>query len=266
MDCTTAVAEKPGTPAKPVPEKPDARDRLIVALDFPSTESAKELVDKLQGLCRWYKVGMELYYSAGNAVVEHLRERGYNVFLDLKLHDIPNTVAGAVRTVARAGASLLTVHAAGGEAMLRAAAAAATGPDAPRLLAVTVLTSMDAAQLSAVGVSDSPSAQVLRLARLARAAGIDGLVCSAEEVAAVRAAMGPESTADPLGASPLSAGPLLVVPGIRPAGSAAGGQMRVATPADAIARGASMLVVGRPITGADDPAKAAAAILKEMQG
>ena len=265
MDSATPVAEKPAL-AKPVPAKPDARDRLIVALDFPSTESAKELVDKLQGLCRWYKVGMELYYSAGNAVVEHLRERGYDVFLDLKLHDIPNTVAGAVKTVARAGASLLTVHAVGGEAMLRAAAAAATGPDAPRLLAVTVLTSMDAAQLSAVGVSDSPSAQVLRLARLAKAAGIDGLVCSAEEVAAVRAAMGPESDAGPPSASPLSTGPLLVVPGIRPAGSAAEDQMRVATPAEAIARGASMLVVGRPITGADDPAKAAASILKEMQG
>jgi orotidine-5'-phosphate decarboxylase len=271
MDSATSVAEKLGTAVKPVPEKPDPRDRLIVALDFPSTESAKELVDQLQGLCRWYKVGMELYYSAGNAVVEHLRERGYDVFLDLKLHDIPNTVAGAVKTVARAGASLLTVHAAGGEAMLRAAAAAATGPDAPRLLAVTVLTSMDAAQLSAVGVSDSPSAQVLRLAKLARTAGIDGLVCSAEEVAAVRAAMGPESSGSgPLGASSrsaasLSTGPLLVVPGIRPAGSAAGDQMRVATPAEAIARGASMLVVGRPITGADDPAKAAAAILKEME-
>jgi len=136
---------------------------------------------------------------------------------------------------------------------------------------VTVLTSMDAAQLTAVGVSDSPSAQVLRLAKLAKSAGIDGLVCSAEEVAAVRAAMGPESSgAVPAGggsrsATSLSAGPLLVVPGIRPAGSAAQDQMRVATPAEAIARGASMLVVGRPITGADDPAKAAAAILKEME-
>jgi orotidine-5'-phosphate decarboxylase len=252
------------------PERQDPRDRLIVALDVPSAEAAMELVNRLQGLCRWYKVGMELYYSAGNAVVEHLRGRGFEVFLDLKLHDIPNTVAGAVKTVARSGASLLTVHAAGGEAMLRAAAAAATGPDAPRLLAVTVLTSMDAAQLSAVGVSDPPSAQVLRLAKLAKAAGIDGLVCSAEEVAAVRQAMGPESnagslSAGPPSAAPPSAGPLLVVPGIRPTGSASGDQMRVATPAEAIARGASMLVVGRPITGADDPAKATAAILKEMQ-
>src|ERR1700678_2919759 len=167
---------------------------------------------------------MELYYAAGNAVVEHLRGRGFQVFLDLKLHDIPNTVAGAVRTVARAGASLLTVHAGGGEAMLRAAAEAASGPDAPRLLAVTVLTSMDAGQLSGVGVSDSAEVQVVRLARLAKAAGISGLVCSAEEVGAVREAMGPDA--------------LLVVPGIRPAGADVGDQRRVATPAEAIARGA----------------------------
>jgi len=231
-------------------------DRLIVALDFASAAAAMELVDQLQGNCRWFKVGMELYYAAGNAVVEHLRARGYEVFLDLKLHDIPNTVAGAVHTVARAGASLLTVHAAGGDAMLRAAAAAASAPDSPRLLAVTVLTSMDAEQLSGVGVSDSPAAQVLRLAKLAQAAGIDGLVCSADEVAAVREAMG---------RGPNGEAALLVVPGIRPAGADAADQRRVATPADAIARGASMLVVGRPITQAADPARAAAAILKEIE-
>jgi orotidine-5'-phosphate decarboxylase len=228
-------------------------DRLIVALDFPSASAALELADCLQGVCRWFKVGMELYYAAGNAVVEQLRERGFEVFLDLKLHDIPNTVAGAVRSVGcSTGASLLTVHAGGGEAMMRAAAAAAKTPGAPRLLAVTVLTSMDAGELSAVGVMDAPAAQVLRLARLAKAAGIDGLVCSAEEVGAVREAMGPEA--------------LLVVPGIRPAGVAGDDQRRVATPAEAMTRGASMLVVGRPITQADDPAKAAAGILREMNG
>jgi orotidine-5'-phosphate decarboxylase len=234
-------------------------DRLIVALDFASAAAAMELVDQLQGNCRWFKVGMELYYAAGNAVVEHLRARGFEVFLDLKLHDIPNTVAGAVRTVARAGASLLTVHAGGGDAMLRAAVEAASAPDSPRLLAVTVLTSMDAEQLSGVGVCDSAGglvgAQVLRLAKLAQAAGIDGLVCSADEVGAVREAMG-------LG--PNGEGPLLVVPGIRPAGAEAADQRRVATPAQAIAWGASMLVVGRPITQAVDPARAAAAILKEI--
>jgi len=243
--------------AKINPEPVEARDRLIVALDFPSAGAAMELVDQLQGTCRWFKVGMELYYAAGNAVVEHLRNRGFEVFLDLKLHDIPNTVAGAVRTVARAGASLLTVHAGGGEAMLRAAAEAASGPDSPRLLAVTVLTSMDAAQLIGVGVCGTPAAQVVRLAKLAQGVGIGGVVCSAEEVGAVREAMGPALN---------RTGPLLVVPGIRPAGADVGDQRRVATPAEAIAAGASMLVVGRPITQANDPAKAAAAILKEMEG
>jgi orotidine-5'-phosphate decarboxylase len=234
----------------------DPVDRLIVALDFPSAATALALVDRLQGTCRWFKVGMELYYAAGNSVIDRLRERGFEVFLDLKLHDIPNTVAGAVRSVTDAGASLLTIHAGGGERMMRAAVEAANVPHAPRLLAVTVLTSMDAADLTAIGVIATTGSfgiaqtQVLRLARLARTAGIDGLVCSAEEVAAAREAMGSDA--------------LLVVPGIRPAGAAVGDQSRVATPALAIARGASMLVVGRPITQAADPAAAAAAILAEM--
>lgn len=229
----------------------DPLDRLIVALDFPSAAAALDLADQLQGTCLWLKVGMELYYAAGNAVVELLRERGFEVFLDLKLHDIPNTVAGAVRSVAGVGASLLTVHAAGGEQMLRAAAQAASAPGSPKLLAITVLTSMNAAELRGVGVSDAPAAQVLRLAKLARAAGIDGLVCSPEEVAAVRELMGPDA--------------LLVTPGIRPAGAAAGDQSRIASPAEAIARGATMLVVGRPITQAADPATAAAGILEEIR-
>jgi orotidine-5'-phosphate decarboxylase len=248
MDIATLPPASLDAKERSQPRKP--QDRLIVALDFASSQAAMDLVDQLQGSCRWFKVGMELYYSAGNAVVEHLRKRGFEVFLDLKLHDIPNTVGGAVRTVARAGASLLTVHASGGEAMLRAACEAATGPGAPRLLAVTVLTSMDAGQLSGAGVCDPPATQVLRLAKLAKTAGIDGLVCSAEEVQAVREAMGPDA--------------LLVIPGIRPAGADLADQRRVATPADAIARGASMLVVGRPITQAADPAAAAAAILAEM--
>jgi orotidine-5'-phosphate decarboxylase len=230
----------------------DPLDCLIVALDLPSADTAMDLVDQLQGYCRWFKVGMELYYAEGNSIIERLRDRGFEVFLDLKLHDIPNTVAGAVRSVASAGASLLTIHAGGGAEMMRSAALAATAPGAPRLLAVSVLTSMDAAQLAAVGVLDPPATQVLRLARLAAAAGIDGLVCSAEEVAAVRQAMGPDT--------------LLVVPGIRPAGpsATADDQRRIATPAEAMARGASMLVVGRPITQADDPAQAAAEILRQM--
>ncbi len=231
----------------------DPMDRLIVALDFPSANAAMGLVERLEGSCRWFKVGMELYYAAGNRVIEELRERGYEVFLDLKLHDIPNTVTGAVRSVTGVGASLLTIHAGGGERMMRAAAQAAREPGAPNLLAVTVLTSMDEVELRAIGVNETASSQVLRLARLAQAAGIGGLVCSAEEVAAVRAAMGPEVR--------------LVVPGIRPAGAGGGDdQRRVASAAEAIARGASMLVVGRPITQAADPARAAAEILAEIAG
>jgi orotidine-5'-phosphate decarboxylase len=236
-------------------------DRLIVALDFPSAAAAMHMVDRLQGTCRWFKVGIELYYASGNSIIQELLARDFKVFLDLKLHDIPNTVAGAVRSVTGTGASLLTVHAGGGAPMMRAAAQAASLPGAPDLLAVTVLTSMDAVELAGVGVpvdmnsTDPVQSQVLRLASLAQTSGINGLVCSAEEVAAVRQAMGP--------------GARLVVPGIRltlPGGAETrDDQRRVATPAQAIARGASMLVVGRPITQAADPAEAAAAILAEIQ-
>jgi orotidine-5'-phosphate decarboxylase len=256
-DPAAAHKQAQSTGAKTGEGSVDAKERLIVALDFPSADRAMELVERLDGCCRWFKVGMELYYAAGNHVIEELRKRGYEVFLDLKLHDIPNTVAGAVRSVASVGASLLTVHAGGGEQMMRAAVQAARGPGAPKLLAVTVLTSMDATELRTVGVGGAANAlhtQVLRLARLARAAGIDGLVCSAEEVEAVRAAMGPEI--------------LLVVPGIRPAGSAGrrDDQRRVASATEAIARGASMLVVGRPITESANPARVAAGILAEIAG
>ncbi len=195
---------------------------------------------------------MELHYTAGNDFVEMLRARGFNVFLDLKLHDIPNTVAGAVRSVTGVGASLLTIHAGGGGAMMAAAAEAAAVPGAPRLLAVTVLTSMDAGQLAGVGVAGTPAEQVLRLARLAQGAGINGMVCSPEEVADLREELGPEA--------------MLVIPGIRAAGSDVGDQRRVATAGEAIVRGASMLVVGRPITRASDPAAAARAILDEIAG
>ena len=173
------------------------------------------------------------------------------MFLDLKLHDIPNTVAGAVRSASRAGAGMLTVHAGGGPAMLAAAVEAAEGlTSLPKLLAVTVLTSMDQSQLQAVGVSASPAEQVLRLARMGWDAGIRGFVSSAEEAAAMRQAF-PEAT--------------LVIPGIRPQGAAAGDQKRVATPAAAIAAGADYLVIGRPVTQAADPAAAAAAILDEIR-
>ncbi len=227
------------------------KDRLIVALDYPAAAQALRLVDSLEQTCQWFKVGMELYYAAGNQIVEQLRNRGFNVFLDLKLHDIPNTVASAIHSVTQAGASLLTIHAAGGAAMMSAAAQAAKAPNAPRLLAVTVLTSMDAEQLNGIGVSASPADQVLRLGRLAEASGIAGLVCSAEETAMLRKELHPNT--------------LLVVPGIRPAGAAAQDQKRIATPAQAIARGASLLVVGRPITQAANPAAAAEAILEEIE-
>jgi orotidine-5'-phosphate decarboxylase len=226
------------------------QDRLAVALDVPDARQALDLIDRLEGTCRWLKVGMELYYSSGNAFVETLRNQGFQVFLDLKLHDIPNTVAGAVRSVTSAGASLLTIHASGGPAMMTAAAEAASAPGSPRILAVTVLTSMDAAELSAIGVSESPIDQVLLLARLAESCGIHGMVCSPEEVATLRAETTPDT--------------ILVVPGIRPTDSELGDQKRIATPGDAIALGASMLVVGRPITRAANPAAAAKAILDEI--
>jgi orotidine-5'-phosphate decarboxylase len=224
--------------------------RLIVALDYPSAAPALALAAQLEGSCSWFKVGLELYLAAGSALVHELRHRGCSVFLDLKFHDIPNTVAGAVRSAAAAGANLLTVHAAGGPTMLHAAAeAAASLPDAPQLLAVTVLTSMDQAQLAAIGIEHSIRDQVLRLADTAAAAGIHGFVSSAEEVAALRHRF-PSAT--------------LVVPGIRPAGSQAADQKRIATPAAALAAGADYLVVGRPITQAPDPVVAAHAILDEM--
>lgn len=227
-------------------------DRLIVALDVPSAPEALTLADELRHTCRWVKVGMELYFTTGNAIIQALRARGFHVFLDLKLHDIPNTVAAAVRSVSGTGASLLTVHAGGGSAMLRAAAEAASSPGAPRLLAVTVLTSLDADQLQALGVANSPGDQALRLAQLARASGIPDLVCSAQEVEELRRDAGPAS--------------LLVIPGIRPLGADLGDQRRTATPAEALRHGASMLVVGRPITQSRNPAEAARSILHEMAG
>ncbi len=229
----------------------EARRRLIVALDVPTAAAALALVHQLEGCCRWFKVGLELFIAAGPSVLEPLLERGLSIFLDLKLHDIPNTVAGAVRSAAVLGAQMLTLHAAGGPAMLAAAQAALEGlPQPPQLLAVTVLTSMDAAQLHATGVSGPPAGQVERLARIALEAGLRGFVCSPQEAASLRTLAGPEA--------------VLVIPGIRPGGAAIADQKRVATPAQALRRGASYLVVGRPITQAPHPAEAAESVLKEM--
>lgn len=227
-----------------------ARDRLIVALDFPSAQDALALVDRLEGACHWFKVGLELFVAAGGSIVETLRRRGHSVFLDLKFHDIPNTVASAVRSAGALDVSLLTLHAGGGSAMLAAAAeAAAMLPNPPTLLAVTVLTSLNQEYLAATGVSGTPAEHALKLAQMAFANGIGGLVCSPEEASRLRTAL-PEA--------------LLVTPGIRPTGSAAGDQQRIATPAAALAAGADYLVVGRPITQAGDPAAAARAVLAEM--
>ena len=240
---------------RPVP--PDvmeqARKRLIVALDVPDARSAAELVNRLENTCQWFKVGLELFVAAGPAVLEPLIARGHSVFLDLKLHDIPNTVAGAVRSAANLGVRMMTVHALGGPAML-AAARQALEPlaDPPELLAVTVLTSMDATQMNAIGLNSPPAEQVNLLARMGLDAGIRGFVCSPQEVHALRALTGPEG--------------VLVIPGIRPAGAEVGDQKRIATPSAALRQGASYLVVGRPITQAPDPAEAAEAILREMAG
>ncbi len=232
------------------PSNESADARLIVALDYPDAKAALDLVDRLEGATRWFKIGLELYVAEGNTLVAELQRRGYSIFLDLKFHDIPNTVASAVRSVARVGAHMLTVHAAGGPAMLSAAAEAA-GETGPILLAVTVLTSMDDAQLAATGVTGSTAAQVETLAQMAYSNGARGLVCSPVEVANLRNRLGSK--------------PLLVIPGIRPEGAATGDQRRVATPGAAIAAGASYLVVGRPITRAVDPGAAARDILAEMQ-
>jgi orotidine-5'-phosphate decarboxylase len=238
------------TTAPPASPAQTSAQRLIVALDFPDAAAALSCADQLAGSVSWFKVGLELYLAAGDNVVRELKRRGHSVFLDLKLHDIPNTAASAVRSLARLEPDLLTVHAAGGRAMLSAAAEAARSlPHPPRLLAVTVLTSMDTAALAETGVSATPVEQVLRLARLAADCGIDGMVCSPAEAAALHSAL-PKA--------------LLVTPGIRPAGADAGDQKRIATPQFALAAGASMLVIGRPITAAADPKAAAQVILGDM--
>jgi len=231
----------------------DARDRLIVALDFPNRQSAQNLVSALGNSVTTYKVGKQLFTAEGPPIVRELVAAGKKVFLDLKFHDIPNTVAGAVSAAAELGVSMLTVHASGGAKMLRAAAeAAASSRSKPLVLAVTVLTSLGDEDLAEIGVAGYAAEQVLRLAKLAQSAGCGGIVASPNEVAHLRRSLGP--------------GLAIVTPGVRPAGAAAGDQARVATPRAAIEAGATYLVVGRPITGALDPAGAAEGILREIEG
>ena len=233
------------------------RDRLFVALDVESLDDAGRLLDRLGDSVTGVKIGTQLFTSAGPAAVELAHKRGHRVFLDLKFHDIPNTVAGAVRSATRLGVFMLNVHASGGVEMMRAAAESAAqaardlGVTRPLCLGVTVLTSLDRRALEReVGVPASIDAHVLRLAEGAREAGLDGCVASPQEIRRLRIGLGPRF--------------VIVTPGIRPA-YATDDQKRVATPRAALEAGADYLVVGRPITGASDPKAAASAILAELQ-
>jgi orotidine-5'-phosphate decarboxylase len=229
----------------------DPRQRLIVALDLPTGAAAMNIVAALESSVSTYKVGMQLFTAEGPPIVQNLIAAGHHVFLDLKYHDIPNTVASAVREAARLRVDMLTVHAAGGGKMLRAAVEAAKEVNPlTRVLAVTVLTSMDGSDLERTGVRGSVEDQVLRLAAAAIADGCQGIVASAHEARQLRREFGDDFT--------------IVTPGVRPLGSARGDQARVVTPTDAIANGADYIVVGRPITGAEDPAGEARAILAEL--
>ena len=224
---------------------------IVVPLDFPDAASALAMASRLDPrLCR-VKVGKELFVAAGPAIVEQLHERGFEVFLDLKFHDIPNTVAGACKSAARLGVWMVNVHASGGEAMLRAAqeaVAAVTKP--PLLIGVTILTSLDDASIARVGFSGSVRENVERLARLAKECGLDGVVCSAQEAPWVRSAAGTSFS--------------LVTPGIRLATDAKGDQARTVTPAEAVKLGADYLVIGRPITRAADPVAVLEGIRREL--
>jgi orotidine-5'-phosphate decarboxylase len=225
--------------------------RVIVALDYPDAASALQLVAGLSpDLCR-LKVGKELFTRAGPQLVEELASRGFDVFLDLKFHDIPNTVASACHAAADLGVWMVNVHALGGERMLLAAREGLErAKHTPLLIAVTILTSMDVHDLAAVGLSGTPEENVLRLATLAHLSGLDGVVCSSRETGILRDRLGPDFR--------------LITPGIRPAGSQADDQRRVMTPADAISAGSSYLVIGRPVTQADNPVSVLRTINSEL--
>ncbi len=232
------------------------RERIIAALDVPDPPAAAALARKLAGHVGLFKIGLELFVAHGPAALDAVTSLGLPVFLDLKLHDIPQTVESAARGAGALGVAMVTVHASGGAAMVAAArrglheGAARAGKSAPLLLAVTVLTSLDESDLGAIGLQGPASDAVLRLARLAVQAGADGLVCSPAEVASLRRALGPK--------------PLLVVPGIRPVGAASGDQRRTGTPLQAIVDGATYLVIGRPLKDSPDPAAAADAIARDI--
>ena len=228
-----------------------ARERLIIALDVPTAAEARKLVAAIGESAVFYKVGKQLFTAEGPQVVRELVAGGKKVFLDLKYHDIPPTVAGAVAEAAKLGVDMLTVHASGGGKMLRAAVEAAKARPGMAVLAVTVLTSMDDEDLGKIGVRGHVLEQVMRLAAIALADGCQGLVASAREARALRVEFGQEF--------------LLVTPGVRPPGAAVGDQARVVTPAEAIAAGASHIVVGRPITAAPDPVAAVRGIMAGLE-
>jgi orotidine-5'-phosphate decarboxylase len=223
-------------------------DRIIVALDVPDLGALNRYLDRLQGRPSFYKVGLELFVAEGAAAVEAVKKRGGRIFLDLKLHDIPQTVAAAAKSAVALGVDFLTVHTSGGAEMLARAVEAVQGKT--RILGVTVLTSLSDADLAREGTLTTVTALAVGRAKLAHEAGTDGLVCSPHEIEAVRAA---------------APGRVIVVPGVRPAGAADGDQKRVATPAETIARGADYLVIGRPFRDAPDPAEAFSAVVRELQ-
>lgn len=228
-----------------------AGNPIFVALDTPSPDRARALTRSLNTLIGGVKIGLEFFSANGPEGMRGMVSEGVPVFLDLKLHDIPNTVAGAVKALAPLGAAIINVHASGGAAMMRAAAdAASTSERRAKVIAVTVLTSLEDRDLSAIGVPNTALDQTVRLAKLAHESGLDGVVCSPHEIAAIRSACG--------------SGFLIVTPGVRPTGGELGDQKRVMTPKQALDAGADILVIGRPITGAADPAQAARQILADL--
>ncbi len=222
---------------------------IIVALDYPELAMATAMLDRLDPAMTRVKVGKEMFTRFGPAMVEACMQRGFEVFLDLKFHDIPNTVAGACRSAADLGVWMMNVHASGGRRMMEAAAEAIQSSSA-KLIGVTILTSLSQEEIAEIGYSGTPEENVSRLAALAKASGLDGIVCSPREAARIRAELGPDFD--------------LVTPGVRPAGSDTGDQRRVMTPRDALDAGATSLVIGRPITGAPDPQSALEEILASI--
>ena len=227
-----------------------AKEKIIVALDAPDADSAKRLADPLLGEGCLFKIGLQLFTAEGPSIVRDFRALGARVFLDLKFHDIPNTAKEAVRSAAALGAEMTTIHLCGGPRMVAESVAAAEGPGM-LVLGVTVLTSMDAESLDAVGVSNSPESQVLHLAGMGRRNGLRGVVASPLEIRALREKFGADL--------------VIVTPGVRPAGSDHGDQRRVTTPAEAVAAGADFLVVGRPVASAPSPVAALRSIAEEME-